>query len=129
MKKSLSYLTAFWGTPRFTFCILLTAFIWTVGCSGLVHHSDPLAGWHFSSLNNLDSNKAITDDYQDYIRKLSPEERKYAGPIKYYEDGTGRHAVRIIIGLNGTVWEHVLIYDKDSRRIKAIKYSSGGYRS
>jgi len=80
--------------------------------------SRPVGGLAFSSLNNLDANKPITDDYQDYIRNLSTDERKYAGPIHYFEDGAGQHAVRITIGINGTVWEHVLIYDKDNKRKK-----------
>jgi hypothetical protein len=116
------------NVARLTFYILLTTLSLTVGCAGFVHHSDPLVGFHFSSLNNLDSNKAITDDYKDYIQKLSPEERERVG-LKYFEDGTGQHAVRITIGLNGTVWRHVLIYDKYDKRIKTIKYASGDYAS
>ena len=113
---------------RFPIWILLAALIG--GCSGCQTKTpDPLVGFHFSSLNNLDSNKAITDDYKNYIQTLSPDEKKTAGPIFYFEDGMGQHAVEIKIGLNGTVWEHVLIYDKDNKRIKMIKYSNGGYRS
>jgi hypothetical protein len=114
---------------RFTFCILLAAVICGTGCATQKPVPDPLVGFHVSSLGNLDSNKAITDDYKAYIQTLSPEERKYLGTIFYFEDGTGQHAVRIEIGLSGTWWEHVLIYDKDDKRIKTIKYSSGGYRS
>jgi hypothetical protein len=77
----------------------------------------------------LDSNKAISDDYHDYISKLSPEERKYVGPLQFFEDGAGQHAVEIEIALNGTWWFHVLIYDKNNQRVKVIKYSPGGYRS
>ncbi len=82
-----------------------------------------------AGLTRLDSNKAVTDNYKDYIQKLPPEERKYAGPIEYFQHGTGQHAVRITIGLKGTVWRHILIYDKDDKRVKAIKYASGNYRS
>ena len=87
-------------------------------------------GWHFcfsQDPNKLD--KAIAANYQDYIQKLPSEERNYVGTIHLFEDGAGRHAVKIEIGLNGTWWEHVLIYDKNNKRIKTIKYSSGGYRS
>jgi hypothetical protein len=90
---------------------------------------DPLAGFYRADEADMDKNQVITDDYKGYIQKLSPEERKYAGPIFYFEDGTGQHAVRITIGLNGTVWRHVLIYDKDNKRIKTIKYASGDYHS
>jgi hypothetical protein len=104
-------------------------FLCGFGCSSPKPTPDPLAGFHVSSLGNLDNNKAITDDYKAYIRTLSPEERKYLGTIFFYEDGTGQHAVEITIGLNGTWWEHVLIYDKDNKRINAIKYSTGHYAS
>jgi len=90
---------------------------------------DPLAGFHVSSLGNLDANKTISDDYHDYIQKLSPEDRKYVGPTEFYEDGTGQHAVEIEEALNGTWWFHVLIYDKSDKRIKTIKYSPGHYAS
>jgi hypothetical protein len=87
---------------------------------------DPLAGFHVSS---FDPNKAISDDYQDYIRTLSSGEQRSAGPIFYYEDGTGQHAVEIKVGLSGTVWLHILIYDKDNKRIKTIKHAIGHYAS
>jgi hypothetical protein len=90
---------------------------------------DPLTNFHFSSLNNLDSNKAISDDYKDYIQKLSPEERKFMAYTEFFEDGTGQHAIKITIGLNHTNWRHVLIYDKDNKRIKTIKYVSGNSMS
>jgi len=77
----------------------------------------------------MDKNKAITGDYKAYVQTLSPEERKYLSTILFYEDGTGQHAVRITIGLNGTVWRHVLIYDRNDKRIKTIKYASGDYHS
>ena len=59
----------------------------------------------------------------DYIQKLSQKDRKYVGPIGFYEDGTGQHAVEIEEALHGTWWFHVLIYDKGDKRIKTIKYS------
>jgi hypothetical protein len=113
----------------FVFLMLMSTFILGCGCNTSKPIPDPLAGFHASSLGNLDSNKAITDDYKTYIRTLSPEEQKYAGPILFYEDGTGQHAVRIEIGLNGVWWEHVLFYDKNNKRVKTMKYSNGGYQS
>jgi hypothetical protein len=107
---------------RFPFWILLGAFIWAAGCAT----PNPLANWRRASAN---PNQTIVNDYQNYIQKLPAEERKYAGPIECFEDGTGQYAILIYIGLNGTVWQHVLIYDKENKRIKTIKYSSGGYRS
>ena len=99
-------------------------------CSAPKPTPDSLAGFHVSSLGNLDSNKAITDDYKAYIQTLSPEEReRNTDLIFFYEDGTGQHAVEIKIGLNGSNWHHILIYDKNNKRIKTIKYVSGSYAS
>lgn len=71
------------------------------------------------------------DDYQNYIQKLPPNESSFITKfyIKFFEDGTGQHAVEISIPLNGTWRKHVLIYDKDDKRIKVIKYAGGEYRS
>jgi hypothetical protein len=110
---------------QFIFSFLLVMFLCGFGCSSSKPTPDPLTGFHVSDLQNLDSNKAITDDYKDYIQKLSPEERKFVAYIDYFENGTGQHAVKITIGLNGTNWRHILIYDKDNKRIKTIKYISG----
>jgi hypothetical protein len=113
---------------RFTFCILLAMFLCGFGCSSSKPAPDPLAGFHAAS-KGLD--QSIVNDYQNYIKNLSPEEKQNLGPYptSFFEDGTGQHAVKIKIGLNGTSWEHVLIYDKDNKRIKAIKYSTGRYAS
>jgi hypothetical protein len=97
-------------------------------CSTSKPTLDPLAGWRPASHS---ADKAIVDDYQNYIQTLSPEEKKYLGPSPagLFEDGTGQHAIQITVGINGTVWRHVLIYDKDNKRIKTIKYASGDYMS
>ena len=105
------------------------AFVVAVGCvtpKPTPPAPNPLAGWNFE---NHEPDQAVTNDYRDYIQKLPHEEGKYAGPIHYFEDGTGQHAIMIMIGINGTVWRHVLIYDKDDKRIKTIKYASGDYHS
>ena len=104
------------------------AFICAVGCG--TPQVNPLVGWH--SCSSQDPGKfdnAIQSDYRDYIHKLSPEDRKILdNDIWFYEDGAGQQAVKISIPLNGTRWEHVLIYDKNLKRIKTIKYTSGHYR-
>jgi hypothetical protein len=120
------------NTTRFTFCILLAAILWGAGCAAPKPALDPLAGWKVLLTRDSEKlNQAITDDYRDYIQKLPPEERKFVDDnnIWFYEDGTGQHAVRIEIGLNHTWWEHVLIYDKENKRIKVIKYPNGRYAS
>jgi hypothetical protein len=121
---------------RFTSQILLLAMLfcatgctawWFTGEMGKAPQPDPLAGW--KSLGFESPNKAITDDYNDYILKLPSEERNYIGSIHFFEDGTGQHAVSIEIALSGTDWSHVIIYDKDNKRMKVIRYVSGHYRS
>ena len=88
---------------------------------------DPLAGFHAASKN---PEQVIVDDYQNYIQKLLPEEKKYLGAVFYFEDGTGQHAVRIESDINGKdCWYHILFYDKDNKRIKIIKYFYGSYSS
>jgi hypothetical protein len=94
-------------------------------CSAPKATPDPLAGFHFSDLINLQNNKAITDDYKAYIHTLSSEEQKFATVDDFYENNEGQHAIRITVGLNHTDWWHILIYDKNNKRIKAIKYISG----
>ena len=118
---------------------LVLAIIFGFRCGTSKPTTDPLADFHFSSLNNLDSNKTITADYQDYIKKLSLKSPDFVGSVDYSEDATGRHAVHIEIGIHrkwwdltqesGRWWEHILIYDKDNNRLKVIKYRNGGYGS
>jgi hypothetical protein len=108
----------------------MAMFLCGFGCSSSKPTPDPLAGFHFCfSQDPKYLGEAIMVDYQDYIQKLPPEEKKLANYSHDFEDGTGQHAVLIEVGVNGTWWEHVLIYDKDNKRIKTIKYSNGGYRS
>lgn len=109
--------------------ILLTAFALVAGCAGLVHHSDPLAGWQIAY--NQDPSRTIVKDYQDYIQMLPTKQRNDVLVKHYYKDGTGQHAVQIEVGVtgifNGTLWEHILIYDKDDKRIRVMKYVGGKY--
>jgi hypothetical protein len=125
MEKIIKY------SNRFGFVLALCAIVISeCSCSAPKPTPDPLTGFHAAS-KKLD--QALIDDYQNYMQKnLSPEEKQNLGPyppVDFFEDDTGQHAVKIKIGLNGTVWEHILIYDKNDNRIKTIKYASGNYRS
>jgi hypothetical protein len=123
--------TIFKWPNHFWFALALCAMIFSgCSCAAPKPTPDPLAGFHEVDIQHLDSNKAITDDYKDYIQKLSPEETKYMGPNEFFEDGTGQHAVRIETDINGTdAWYHVLFYDKDNKRTKVVKYFKGHYES
>jgi hypothetical protein len=103
-------------------------FLCGFGCSS--SNPDPLAGWKELLSHDYEKlDKAITVDYQDYIQKLPSEERNHVNDSNtcFLEDEAGQHAVRISIPLNGTWWDHVLIYDKGNKRIKTIKYAAGHY--
>jgi len=108
------------------FALAISAIV-VSGCSTSKPTPAPLAGWKV--YYNHEPDQAIVKDYQNYIEMLSPEEKKFAGIGQYYEDGAGQHAVEIQIPLNGTWRFHILIYDKDDKRIKVVKYSPGKYRS
>ena len=116
---------------RFTSGILLIACLTLTGCSfayeELSSHTNPIPGWRSCSLDSLDKNKAISDDYQAYMKTLKLTWRDFVNGHDYYEDGTGQHAVTISLGLDGTYWTYVLIYDKNDKRIKVKKWVSGHY--
>jgi hypothetical protein len=88
--------------------------------------TDPLAGWQ---IDFKQPDAIVEKDCQDYMQKLPPEERKYANWGYYYKDATGQHAVVIEVDLKPNAWNHVLIYDKDNKRIKVIKYIEHQFRS
>jgi hypothetical protein len=111
-------------------CLLLLAVIfWITGCSAPKPAPDPLVGWKRVYLS--EPNKAIVEDYRDYIQKLPPTEKKFVDEysVDFFENDTGSHAIKIEVLLNGTYWEHVLVYDRNNKRINTIKYSAGHYRS
>ena len=90
------------------------------------NHTNPIPGWQIEF--KREPRQAIEKDAQDYINKLSAEERKYIAYQELFTDGKGQHAIKITIGLDGTNWRHVLIYDQADKRIKVIKYISGHSR-
>jgi len=115
--------------PRFTSYILLAVFALVAGCKYKAP-PDPLKGWKLcQSQDPKYLDQAIRGDYQGYIQALSPEEKRNVSPTRIFEDGAEGHAVEVIIGVNGRGWRHILIYDKDSKRIRTIKYATGYYAS
>lgn len=115
---------------RFCFGMTLGAILISgCRCSAPKPTPDPLAGWQLDFSPAGLNDKIIEKDYEDYIQKLSPEEKKFIAYREFFKDGTGQHALKITIGLKGTNWRHVLIYDKNDKRIKAIKFASGHSQS
>ena len=112
---------------RLSFYLLFAAFIWVAGCASPT--PDPLAGWKVEIRNAPDA--AIVRDYKRYVLtlppKIQPSVRDYN--IRFLEDGTGQHAIKIEIPYHGAYYEHVLIYNRNDERIKVITYSGGRYAS
>jgi hypothetical protein len=118
---------------RLHICLLLVAFLGTVGCASRLR-PNPLQGWKgLGSAFVIGSPFAtpVAEDYQDYIVKLPKDERQAVHPhdIQFFEGGSAQRAVEISIPLRGTWWKHVLIYDRDGKRTKTIKYASSRYMS
>jgi hypothetical protein len=71
----------------------------------------------------------VVDDYQKFI---SHEHLGLSDVIKgFYEDGTGRHAVEFVAfppNQNAT-WNYVIIYDKENKRSKIVRYNHIKYQS
>ena len=88
---------------------------------------DPLAGWKM--VLDAQPDATINKDSKDYIQKLSLTSRDFVMSSSLYEDASGEHALDIQIGVDGTWWHHILFYDKNDKRVKVIKFTSGGYRS
>lgn len=91
---------------------------------------DPLVGWTFHAFpvggrlrsvvtNTLD--KAIVDDYQAYIAKNKLDVTDEI--LGYYEDRTGQRAVKFGAYVSDEAgWNFVLIYDRQNRRVKVVKF-------
>jgi hypothetical protein len=120
------------NTTQFAFCFLLTALVWNVGCITPAPTPNPLEGWKVLLSRDSDKlNQAIKDDCWDYIHKLPPEEKNSLteSSIWFFENSTGQHAVKFTIPVAGFIgdilWDHILIYDTNNKRIKTIKFKSG----
>lgn len=112
------------------FFISSTLLLGNAGCA--TSKPNPLTGWNFCPVDEEENFiKAVSDDYHNYIEKLSPKVRYYVQEynISFFKDATGQHAVKIEIPLNGVYVEHVLFYDKENKRVNVIVYSGGRYAS
>ena len=107
---------------------ILAALVCTAGCHRPDKDAD-LQGWTLTrSQDPTKVNKMITQDYQDYIHKLPSAKNSFVSDVSFLENEKGGHAVNIEEGVNGTYWEHFLIYNQDSKRVKVIKYANGQYQ-
>ena len=69
--------------------------------------------------------KAIRDDSRNFIQGLPSEQRSSAHCTYSLGDETGEHAVEIVTFLDGVRWKYILIYDRENKRRKEIKFTSG----
>ncbi len=139
--------------PRLALCFLASFMVvLSVGCDHQTESTvDPINGWKYvdkiefecremdAVIAELPAYKAITDDVQRYVNQLpvhkggssdgSDDRREtlWISFITLYEDGTGQHAVKIEIPVDGTYQNYVIIYDRNNTRIKAMKFASGHY--
>ena len=139
---------------RFAFCILLAASICWSGCEMFASRTNPITGWKSikevgckdgemsAEISPISGYETISDDVQKFVNKLPVDTTRYDPKVNsdrrwcywiedmtFYEDGTGQHAVSFTIPVNGTDWGYVLIYDKNNKRVKAVRYVQGNYRS
>jgi hypothetical protein len=118
------------------FYFLLVIFAWTVGCATT---TNPLEGWTFREFDEFAApgnqhhyqiDKTITDDDNNFITKKNLV-TTIGGITGYYENGTGQRAVEFQ-GLDMRAmafWQYVLIYGKENKRIKVVKYGYRKYQS
>lgn len=102
--------------------VLLIAFIWASGCAfpryKPVPTPDAIKGW--KHCDHVD--QAIIDDYQAFAHQVWPDGPTYLmAEVDLYEDGTGKHAVRIELGEQPKHIDYYLLYDTNNVRIKVIK--------
>jgi hypothetical protein len=116
--------------------VLLAAIIWAGGCAAQqpMPTPDAIKGWkchdartdppnyHSGFFPYYHVDQAIIDDYQAYARKVLKFPDFLITDVDFYEDGTGKHAVRIEADqvTNGRI-DCYLIYDTNNVRIKVIK--------
>src|SRR5215212_2393716 len=104
---------------RFAFVVLLTTFL-PMGC-GFFPTPNPLKGWQGgqTAYRGCPFEKAICDDYREYIRSLPESERSRVTDlgVEFYEKGPNQRAVAITIAKNGKYLTHLLTYE-NNRRIR-----------
>jgi hypothetical protein len=125
MKGKIKYLLKYSGL----FLALSAMFVF--GCRNKTSSPvvDPLIGWKVDF--NHQPDPMIMKDCQDYVKDLPPKGDKLTALGQFYEDGTGQHALTIEVFEHNqnASWLYILIYDKDNKRVNAIKYRHNRYQS
>jgi ankyrin repeat protein len=101
----------------------IAAFLRQHGGHGKENTTKPLVGWYLDGDTDSQHDKAILDDYQAYAHTVWPRDHDFFfSEVNFYEDGTGRHAVRIVLEPGLRYYkEYYLLYDTNNVRTKVIK--------
>lgn len=99
------------------------------GGYGSICTTKPFVGWYSDGDIRFHLVKIVTDDYQEYITK-----NKLVMPNWfniYYENQTGKCAVtfQAFLPNENASQRYALIYDKNNKRIKVVKYDYRRYQS
>lgn len=128
MKIKIKNSVAFFGLMP---VIFLGALLFNFGCAA----PNPVKGWkswyanlqppneHHPNEPYYQIDKAIIDDYQNFIEKLKGKNPAlYISEIYFYEGGDGKHAVKLVIETGPRKYvEYFLMYDKSNARTSVIK--------
>jgi len=124
--------------------ILLSLLVFGFGCIIIRPGENPLLGWKmvgstiWAAWDSPEEQNpghfpiSIIDDYKDFLKHIPRTLKKTPPPIFqvcYFDDENQQHAIEITIPENGIWWKYVLIYNKDNKRIRTVKYASGRYMS
>jgi hypothetical protein len=113
--------------------LLILCLLGATACTPRTPHSDPMASWKaLGTFSNMGVPETIKQDANAYFQTLpaiESNESQHGDAITYWEDGTGQHAVVLATPHNGEHWHHAIIYNRDNKRLKVIKYSTGSYMS
>jgi hypothetical protein len=111
--------------------LLIAAFVLS-GCAPRIQ-PNPLLGWKdlgVESVVGCPFGEVVCEDYRAYVRAMARHEQNLVidHNVEFYTKQELR-AVEILIHTKGIKWKHVLIYDRDNKRVSAMKYAGGTYRS
>lgn len=72
----------------------------------------------------IQCDQVIIDDVTNFLQTY-PYKGNYTSLFRLYENGTGEHAVDFVVQVAPyTVSRYALFYDKENKRVKAIKFGT-----
>lgn len=88
----------------------------------------PFVGWYTEGDIRFHLAKSVTDDCQEYITKNNLDLANWFNV--YYEGKTGKYAItwEAFPHNQNASWRYALIYDKNNKRVKVMKYDYHRYQ-